>query len=220
MLVGTFSFWATIAAVVFAVGIGLCLPSSVPPTPQQGASTTCSAECSVAEPGSYSSCSSMTFYVLILATYALGAGLQLQSVWASIDPKLVGVIFLAIAAVLAIPEVKVGAWVTGGLLILQFVIVGIVVATGLVHAHSPSARLFHVSGINPDGSHLTLTFSFVVLGLTLAIFNFAGPGNAIIFAEETETHGARSSARCLVRSPCSSSLSAWGRLLLFSAHRL
>ena len=184
-IAGTFSFWAAVIGVFLALGMALCYAVVGTAYPAAGGEYYMLGRVFGKGVGFTFFLVMMFFYVLLLATYGLGAGLQVQTVWASVDPKIVGVVFLGIAALLSIPEIKIGSWVNGVMLALQVVVIGIIAFAGFAHPHSPTERLFTLNGLTPEGTPMVFTWSVILVGVTLAFFNFAGFQNAIIFAEET-----------------------------------
>ena len=128
----------------------------------------------------------LSFYVLMLATFSLGAGIQLQSVWHSVDPKVIGLAVFVIAAALAVPDIKIGRSVTAVLFVLQLAAIAVVSFLGIAHAHSPATRLFHLQGLAPSGTAMAFTWSVILVGLTLGFFNLTGFNLVIVFSEETK----------------------------------
>ncbi len=126
------------------------------------------------------------FFIITLAIGAIGAGLQLQTLWPSVDPKLVAVVIIAAGALLGVFNVKEGAIFSGIFLAIQMIAIGIIVVLGLTHLHDPVHRLFSTTVYGPKGV-LPFTFTVALAAMTLGFYQFTGYGNAVVFGEETES---------------------------------
>jgi amino acid transporter len=183
---GTWSFLATLIGAAIALGVAFVYAEVGTAFPIAGGEYSMISRVLGRGVGFVVFAIQLSFYVLMLATFSFGAGIQLQTVWASVDPRMVGLVVFAVAVILSIPNINVGKGVTGVLLVLQFVAIAVVSALGLVHAHSPATRLFDLQGLAPDGAAMAITWSVILVGLTLGFFNLTGFNLVIVFSEETK----------------------------------
>jgi amino acid transporter len=182
---GTWSFLATLIGAGIALGMALVYAEVGTAFPIAGGEYSMISRVLGRGTGFIVFAIQLSFYVLMLATFAVGAGIQLQTVWASVDPRMVGLVVFAVAALLSIPDIKIGKGVTGVLLVLQLVAIVVVSVLGLAHAHSPASRLFDLQAFAPDGAAMAITWSVILVGLTLGFFNLTGFNLVIVFSEET-----------------------------------
>lgn len=128
----------------------------------------------------------LVFFVLLISTYALGVGLQLQTVWSTLPEQWVGLGALILAAALSLLNIQAGLRLTAVILCLQVIAIAVVTILGFANASDPAVRLFDYVSFAPDGSVVPLTWSVVLLAFTLGFFNQTGFNNVCVFSEETE----------------------------------
>jgi len=194
---GTWSFLATVIAGVVALGMAVVYAELGTAFPVAGGEYSMIARILGPGTGFLVFVVQLVIYVLLLAVYAVGAGQQLQAVWPSLDVRFVGLVALAIAGCLSVLNIKVGWAVTLVMLVLELVAVGTLSVLGVVHAHAPVERLLTPHAFAPDGSVGPLTWSIILMGLTLGFFNLTGFNCAVVFSEETR-EARRKVARALV----------------------
>ncbi len=131
------------------------------------------------------------FFVTILASSAIGAGLYLQTLWPAADPRLVAVVLIVAGAVLGTFNIRAGAVLSGVFLTIEMIAIVIVVALGLMHPHDPVQRLFSTTVFAPGGQATPFTAALALSACTLGFYMFTGYGNAVVFAEETGRARAR-----------------------------
>ena len=185
-LVGTWSFTATIIAAVIAAGMGLVYAELGTAYPIAGGEYAIIGRVLGRGTGFVVFVVLLLFYTLLIASFALGAGLQLQTIWAGIDPRVAGLVLLIAAAGLTILRIRTSWVITTAMLALELVAIAIVSFMGFAHAQDPVGRLFDPQAFFPDGSTAPITWSVLLLGLTLAFFNMTGFNVSVLFSEETE----------------------------------
>ena len=185
-LAGTWSFTATIIAAVIAFGMGLVYAELGTAYPIAGGEYAIIGRVLGRGTGFVVFVILLLFYTLLIASFALGAGLQLQTIWAGIDPRVAGLVLLIAAAGLTILRIRTSWVITTAMLALELVAIAIVSFMGFAHAQDPVGRLFDPQAFFPDGSTAPITWSVLLLGLTLAFFNMTGFNVSVLFSEETE----------------------------------
>lgn len=183
-LVGTFSFMATLIGTVIAFGMALIYAELTTAYPSAGGEYVVLGRVVGKSVGFVVFLIQTTFFVMLTATYAVGLGMQLQTVWAGAPVKAVGLCALGVGVILAFFRLKMSARLTATLVGLQLVAVAVVTVIGLVHAQQPYERLVHITAYGPDGTLMPITWSFILLGLTVAFFNMTGFNSAAQIAEE------------------------------------
>ena len=137
----------------------------------------------------------LDFIAFIPATIALGAGTYLSPI-ISVSPtgaKVVGAIFMLIAACLAALKIKFNSWLTGVFLGLEMMALLVLVVLGVFHAHHWGSLVHPTTGTAP------VTFSAIVALTAVAIFSYNGYAGSVNFSEET-TGGSRNIARAILWS--------------------
>ena len=97
-----------------------------------------------------------------------------------------GLILLVLAAGLTVLRIRTSWVVTTAMLALELVSIGIVSFLGFAHAQDPIGRLIVPKAFIPSGATAPITWSVLLLGLTLAFFNMTGFNVSVLFSEETE----------------------------------
>lgn len=185
-LVGSWSFPATIIAAFIAAGMGLVYAELGTAYPIAGGEYAIIGRVLGRGAGFIVFVVILLFYTLLIASFALGAGLQLQTIWAGVDPRVAGLILLVLAAGLTVLRVRTSWIVTTVMLALELVSIGIVSFMGFAHAQDPIGRLLVPKAFVPTGATAPITWSVLLLGLTLAFFNMTGFNVSVLFSEETE----------------------------------
>jgi amino acid transporter len=184
-VVGSFSFVATLIGTVIAFGVALCYAEVTTAYPFSGAEYAVVGRAVNKGLGFVLFAVMMVFYVLLTATYCYGFGLEVQTIWTSAPVRIMGLAVLAVATFISFFRVRMGSYVTMALVALELVTVSIVTVLGLAHAHAPADRLIHITAFGTSGPIGAITWSFILLGLTLAFFNMTGFNCAAMLAEET-----------------------------------
>ncbi len=184
---GTFSFYAFLIALVFALFEGLCYAELGSAYPIAGGEYAMVGRVLGRPTGAFLFAIMTAEYVFVPSSFALGAGIYLGTLWpwAGAHLHIIGVACILWAVIVALLRVKLGAWVAGFFLAIQIVAIAVLVILGLTHAHSPIDRLFHPVVYGPTGP-IPLTWSAALLGITISFFVYQGFGNAVIFSEETK----------------------------------
>jgi len=185
-LVGTWSFPATVIAAFIAAGMSLVYAELGTAYPIAGGEYAIIGRVLGRGTGFIVFVVLLLFYTLLIASFALGAGLQLQTIWATVDPRLAGLVLLVLAAGLTILRVRTSWIVTTAMLAVELVSIGIVSFLGFAHAQDPIGRLIVPKAFIPSGGAAPITWSILLLGLTLAFFNMTGFNVSVLFSEETE----------------------------------
>jgi amino acid transporter len=185
-MVGTWSFPATIMAAFIAAGMGLVYAELGTAYPIAGGEYAIIGRVLGRGTGFVVFVILLLFYTLLIASFALGAGIQLQTIWSTIDPRMAGLILLVLAAGLAVLRVRTSWIVTTVMLALELVSIGIVSVMGFAHAHDPVGRLLVPKAFVPSGAAAPITWSVLLVGLTLAFFNMTGFNVSVLFSEETK----------------------------------
>ena len=183
---GTWSFPATIIAAIIAAGMGLVYAELGTAYPIAGGEYAIIGRVLGRGTGFVVFVILLLFYTLLIASFALGAGLQLQTVWSGVDPRLAGLVLLVAAACLAVLRVRTSWFITTAMLCVELVAITVVSVMGFAHAHDPVHRLFAPQAFTPAGALAPITWSMLLLGLTLAFFNMTGFNVSVLFSEETE----------------------------------
>ncbi len=184
-LVGTWSFPATVIAAFIAAGMGLVYAELGTAYPIAGGEYAIIGRVLGRGTGFVVFVVLLLFYTLLIASFALGAGIQLQTIWHGIDPRVAGLILLIAAACLTVLRLRTSWVVTTAMLALELVSIGIVSFMGFAHAHDPVGRLLVPKAFVPNGAAASITWSVLLVGLTLAFFNMTGFNVSVLFSEET-----------------------------------
>jgi amino acid transporter len=139
----------------------------------------------------------LDFIAFIPATIALGAGTYF-GVIASVNARLLGAIFMLLAAGFAILKVRFNAVLTGVFLSIELIALLTLTVLGFSHAKNFSA-LVHPAVGTGHGLLAGVAFSGVLAVTAVAIFSYNGYNSAVNFAEET-TGSSRSIARAILWS--------------------
>jgi amino acid transporter len=125
--------------------------------------------------------------VFIPAVIALGTAQYLGVIW-TVDTKVAGAVVMLLAAGLAILRVRVNAVLTGIMLGIEMLALGIVTVLGIAHLHG--SRVSHLfSGFqigNGHGGTDAVTFSAVLAITAVAVFAYNGYAAPVNLAEETQ----------------------------------
>ena len=120
--------------------------------------------------------SAMYIFVPTAAALAAGSILGIIWPWAGEHTHIIAVLVIVYAASVSFLKVKLGTWVAAFFVAVQIIALLIVTVLGLVHAHSPSERLFSTQAIGADGNMTTVAMAAAVLGITVAFFIYQGFG--------------------------------------------
>jgi amino acid transporter len=139
----------------------------------------------------------LDFIAFIPATIALGAGTYFGVV-ATVNARVMGAIFMLIAAGFAILRVRFNAILTGTFLGIELLALVTVTVLGFSHAHHFSSLVHPAIGTG-HGLLIGVAFSGVLACTAVAIFSYNGYASAVNFAEETTGTG-RNIARAILWS--------------------
>jgi amino acid transporter len=139
----------------------------------------------------------LDFIAFIPATIALGAGTYF-GVIANVNARLLGAIFMIVAAGFAIFKIRFNAVLTGVFLGIELIALLTLTVLGLSHAHHWGS-LVHPAVGTGHGLLAGVAFSGVLAVTAVAIFSYNGYNSAVNFAEET-TGPSRTIARAILWS--------------------
>ena len=190
---GLFSWWAMVIAAVLCIFQGLAYAEVGSAYPVAGGEYSMIGRVLGKALGvmTFGLMSAMYIFVPTAAALAAGGILGVIWPWAGENTHIVAVLVIVYAAAVSFLRVKLGTWVAAFFVAVQIVALLIVTILGLVHAHSPSERLFSTQVMGADGNTTTVAMAAAVLGITVAFFIYQGFGNVIIFSEETKKAKAR-----------------------------
>ena len=185
---GLFSWWAMVIAAVLCIFQGLAYAEVGSAYPVAGGEYSMIGRVLGKALGIITFGLMSAMYVFVPTAAALAAGSVLGVIWpwAGEHTHIVAVLVIAYAASVSFLKVKLGTWVAAFFVAVQIVALLVVTILGLVHAHSPSERLFSTQVMGADGNMTTVAMAAAVLGTTVAFFIYQGFGNVIIFSEETK----------------------------------
>ena len=185
---GMFSWWAMVIAAVLCVFQGLAYAEVGSAYPVAGGEYSMVARVLGKALGiiTFGLMSAMYVFVPTAAALAAGGILGIIWPWAGEHTHIVAVLVIVYAASVSFLKVKLGTWVAAFFVAVQIIALLVITILGLVHAHSPSERLFSTSTMGADGSMTTVVMAAAVLGITVSFFIYQGFGNVIIFSEETK----------------------------------
>jgi amino acid transporter len=139
----------------------------------------------------------LDFIAFIPATIALGAGTYF-GVIANVNARVLGAIFMLIAAGVAIFKIRFNAVLTGIFLGIELIALLIVTVLGFSHPRHFSSLVHPAIGTG-HGLLVGVAFSGVLAVTAVAIFSYNGYAAAVNFAEETHGTG-RNIARAILIS--------------------
>ena len=139
----------------------------------------------------------LDFIAFIPATIALGAGTYF-GVIANVDARVLGAIFMLVAAGFAILKIRFNAVLTGVFLTIELIALVTLTVLGLSHARHWSSLVHPAIGTG-HGLLAGVAFSGVLAVTAVAIFSYNGYNAAVNFAEET-TGSSRTVARAILWS--------------------
>ncbi|AHH97277.1 APC family permease [Kutzneria albida] len=135
----------------------------------------------------------MITQLLIVAVIALGVGTYLSVLLPGLPGPTVAAATCVLAAVVAVFDIKLNAWVTGIFLAVELLALGVVSALGLLHP----ARAFGELVSHPVTSTGPATIGAIAIATSVAIFAYNGYGSAVYFGEETQ-NASRGIARAIL----------------------
>ena len=118
------------------------------------------------------------------AVFALGVADYLHALWPA-APAL-GVAWAVVGGCtgLGLLDIRAGAWITGGALVLELAAIAVVSVVGLAHPVRGIGALLHPVSLSGAGLAATPALALALSGAA-ALFAFDGYGSAVYFAEET-----------------------------------
>lgn len=123
--------------------------------------------------------------VFILGVIASGAGQYLGVVWGSLSGSWVGILIVALTAVVACFRIRTNAWVTGIFLAIELAALTVLAVLGFIHVSQPVSTLWHASTAGHGGVLRSAGAGLVVSYTATALFAYNGYGTAVYYAEET-----------------------------------
>jgi amino acid transporter len=139
----------------------------------------------------------LDFIAFIPATIALGAGTYFGVV-ATVNARIMGAIFMLVAAAFAILRIRFNAVLTGVFLGIELIALLTVTVLGFSHPYHFSSLVHPVVG-SGHGLLIGVAFSGMLALTAVAIFSYNGYASAVNFAEETHGTG-RNIARAILWS--------------------
>ncbi|MBO2453785.1 APC family permease [Actinomadura barringtoniae] len=124
--------------------------------------------------------------LLILAVIALGVGTYLGVLFDGLNGPVVAAVTVAVAAVVAILDIKVNALVTGVFLAIEMAALVILSALGFLNVERPFTDLLaHPVVAGGHGGLTAASAGLIAAATAVAIFAYNGYGSAVYFGEET-----------------------------------
>jgi amino acid transporter len=123
--------------------------------------------------------------LLILAVIALGVGTYLEVVFPALPGPLVAAAVCVLAALAAVLNIRVNAWMTGIFLGIEMLALLALCVLGFSHPHRSFTELLTHPTLVHDGVLQPATFGTIATATTVAIFAYNGYGSAVYFGEET-----------------------------------
>ncbi|MFI6901364.1 APC family permease [Nonomuraea sp. NPDC050394] len=183
---GTGAFWSYVLAAVVGVFMAFVYAELSSAYPLTGGEYTIIGRTLGRLPGFLALVLVLVTQLLILAVIALGVGTYLGVLFPGLHGPLAGAVTVALAAAVAVFDIRFNAVVTGVFLALEMLALLALSAIGVLNVERPFTDLL-VNPVAPDGSPATL--GLIALATAVAIFSYNGYGSAVYFGEET--HGAR-----------------------------
>jgi len=128
----------------------------------------------------------MITQLLIVAVIALGVGTYLSVLFPAVHGPTVAAVTCALAAVLAIFDIRLNAWVTGIFLAIEMLALVVVSALGLVHPARPFTDLLAHPVVADGAGVVPASIGVIAVATSVAIFAYNGYGSAVYFGEETQ----------------------------------
>jgi amino acid transporter len=124
--------------------------------------------------------------VLIIPVIGLGTGMYLGVAFSGLSGNNVGLVVIAICAVVAALRIKTNAWVTGIFLGIELVAVLVLVLLGVINISRPVSTFWTPQAISSAGTLEAVSWGLVVSLIAVALFAYNGYGQAVYYAEETK----------------------------------
>ena len=123
--------------------------------------------------------------VLITAILAEGAGTYLAVLWPHLNGKAVGIVIIIAATIAACFSIRLNAFVTGVVLLLEVAALTVVAVLGFLHISQPISTMWTATTVDDGGVLVAASAGLVVSYIATALFAYNGYGTAVCFAEET-----------------------------------
>jgi amino acid transporter len=124
--------------------------------------------------------------VFILGVIASGAGQYLGAVWSPLRGNWVGILVIAVTALVGCLRIRTNAWVTGIFLALEMAALVVLTVLGFIHLNQPVSVLWKAAGAGGGGVLRSVGAGLVVSYIATALFAYNGYGTAVYYAEETQ----------------------------------
>lgn len=134
--------------------------------------------------------------LIFLAICGTGVALYMRALWPVLPSGGTAVAALAIAASLAILNIRTGAMFTGAFLMVELFALGLLAVLGFGHSTQSVANIFTHPMSFTGGSGTSLSLSALALAIAAASWATAGAGQAVYFSEEM--HEPRSIGRLVI----------------------
>lgn len=119
-----------------------------------------------------------------LALSAFGVATYLDAVWPWLPARPVAAAIVALVTGIAMLQIRVGAIVTGGFLLVEVAALVVLTGLGVVHAVEPLSVLIHPVVADASYGAGTPTLAALAAGTVAGIYAFNGYGAAIFFGED------------------------------------
>ncbi|PPK71251.1 APC family permease [Actinokineospora auranticolor] len=183
---GSGAFWSFVIAAVVGVFMAFVYAELASSYPLSGGEYAIVARTLGRLPGFVTLGLLMVTQVLIIAVIALGVGTYLSVLIPGLPGPLVAAVTTAGAAVLAIFDIKLNAWITGVFLAIEMIALVVISALGFFDPARPMGDLLGSPvAAGPDGVVGPAALGLVVGAAAVAIFSYNGYGSAVYFGEET-----------------------------------
>lgn len=141
----------------------------------------------------------LALIAFIPSVIALGTAEYLGVVW-EVDTEVAGAAVMAIAAIIAILNIRLNAFVTGIFLAIELLALAVVTVLGLVNWERSPIDFITDPQIGVAGGGLDpVSFSLILSLTAVAVFSYNGYSGAVFFAEETRG-GSANIARAILLS--------------------
>lgn len=193
---GTGAFLAFAAAAAIGVSMAFCWSELGSAFPHTGGDYAIVARVL----GPFAGFVDMVQYVLVGALIPAVLALGIADFTApafSADARVLGVIGVVAATVVAVLGIRLNAWVTGVFLAIELLALAVLVVLGFANAEQPLSTLTDPTLYAADGSSSAVTTSALIAGVAIAVFALNGYGAAVQFGEEI-TGSRRTIARAVL----------------------
>jgi amino acid transporter len=115
---------------------------------------------------------------------ALGAGIYLEPIWPEARPLPVALGIVGIGTACAVLNIRLNAWVTGCILMVEALALIVLTGLGLAHIRRPILELIQSPLMLDGGVSTPATIGAVALATSIGVYAYNGFGMAVYFTEE------------------------------------